>query len=130
MIQAATIAATPQNKDRVGKLLKWAFWLILIVVLLVLIYFASLLAEYGATLNPATWAEATQNYFEAKTGLTDTGAGSGGAFLSAIYWGSFFGIGGGFLGIGTSSSGWAGAREASNNSASSTYTFFMRLLGR
>ena len=134
MVQAiAPVVMTAPQKgsagDVVGRGLKWVFWIILIIIILVLVYFASILAEYGATLDPSTWDDAAIAYAEDKTGLTDTGQGAGSALLSAIYWGSIFGVGGGLFGLGTSSSGFAGAGEALGKSGSSLYTFIKRIFG-
>tara|TARA_Y100001963_G_C6792589_1_gene456476 strand:- start:2988 stop:3389 length:402 start_codon:yes stop_codon:yes gene_type:complete len=132
MVQTDFLTNAPQRGspvDTVGRGLKWLFWIILIVVILVIIYFASILVEYGATLDPSTWDDAAVAYFEDKTGITDTGQGAGSALLSAIYWGSIFGVGGGLLGLGTSSSGFSGAGQALGKSGSSWYTFLKRIFG-
>ena len=134
MVQAIApvIMSAPQKGspgDLVGRGLKWVFWIILIVLILVVIYFASILAEYGATLDPSSWDNAALAYFEDKFGVTDTGQGAGSALLSAIWWGSIFGVGGGLFGLGTSSSGLSGAGEALGKSGAGWYTFIKRIFG-
>lgn len=124
------------NKPQKGSPISWAYRLILLVLIVILIvvligvvYFASQLAEYGATLNPSTWDDAAKSYFEDKTGLDDTGDGAGESALKGIFWSGPFGIMGGLLGIGTEKSGLKGVGEAFGKSGDSWYTFILRILG-
>ena len=119
------------KKGLSSRLFKWVVIVILLVIIATLVWVLwSMYATYGLNpLDPSTWDNALIALFEAKAGVSDTGQGAGGAWLSGALRLSPFGFFGGAIGIGTSATGRAGMAENWTKGKSSVYTFFKRLSG-
>ncbi len=97
---------------------KLILWLLVIVLIVVIIFI--------------TWAGLQSdgdNIFESVGIVSDTGDGTGSAWLSAFWHFSPLGLLGGAAGIGTSSTGWSGVGQSWTKGKNSAYTFYKRLFG-
>jgi hypothetical protein len=125
MIQGASqmVMTTPQKGsavDTFGKLLKWIFIIIGIVILVALIWFVWQLSEYDYSVV---------DYLEAEAGVTDTGDGGWSALFDGWLRLSPAGLLGGALGIGVSGTGSTGMGNQVTKGKNSIYTALKRLFG-
>jgi len=119
------------KKGLSSRILKWVFIIIIVIIVAVLLMaFWSMYVNYGLNpLDPSSWDDAFLALFEAKAGVSDTGQGAGGAWLSTALRMSPLGFLGSAIGIGTSATGRAGMAENWTKGKNSAYTFFKRLSG-
>ena len=125
MVQGAvTVLTTAPQKgslaDAGGRILKWVFIIIAILILVLAIWFVWQLAQYEFSIT---------DYMEGEFNVTDTGDSLGEAWAESILRFSIFGIIGGAAGVGTSSTGWSGVQENIGKGRDSVFTALVRLFG-